>query len=140
MGGSPLKLPTSFALFPVLESAEKGTTEWAPNESQKRLCSGFVTSWCGLRYGTTRASADQFAAGQIIGPLGRTDGTRLPRGDPTFAGHVPVAIRHSREAWATHADWLRSAQCALRGTACRRATICRGLSGVLFWPNLRGAS
>jgi hypothetical protein len=28
MGGSSLKLPTSFALLPVLESAEKGTTEW----------------------------------------------------------------------------------------------------------------
>src|SRR5260370_14067416 len=113
---------------------------YGSQELQELLCSGFLTSLCGLQHGTTRASADQLRAGQVVSSLGRADGPRLRRGHQTFTRYVPVADRYPGEACATYAYRLRSAQRALCGTARRGAAICRGLPGVLLRANVRGAS
>ena len=108
--------------------------------SQGLLCIGFNASWCCLERGTTRASADQPNAGQVIGALGGTYRLGLHHRDQTFPGHMPFTVRHPGEAWSTSTAGHRFARRALRVTARRRAGICGGLSGILLRANLRGAA
>src|SRR2546427_5018738 len=47
-----------------------------------------------------RVGAVTFATKQGLGPLGGTDGGRVPRRHRSCARHLPAPVRHHGEAWA----------------------------------------
>src|SRR5205807_775579 len=71
-------------------------------------------------------------AKQALGPLGGTDGGRLPRRHRPRPRDVPAPIRHPGEARRASAVGQRSAQRPLRRTQCRPAGIRRRVSRVLL--------
>src|SRR5690242_12622798 len=80
------------------------------------------------------------APGKIVGALGRIDRGRLPHCHPTVAGYLPFAFWHSGKTWAAPATGHRSAECALCIAASRPAGVCRSVSRVFFWTDIRGTA
>src|SRR5690348_14815192 len=75
-----------------------------------------------------------------LGEMGGTDGRRLPACYRTIERHVPAAHRHRREARPAIAAWYGPDQCPVCLVARCWPGICDRASGILFWPDLRGAA
>src|SRR5581483_9360700 len=77
---------------------------------------------------------------EIVGALGGIDGGRLPERNSEIGRNLPAAVWNFGKARTSSAARNRFAGRALCKPACRRTGICGGVSGILFWPDLRGAA